>query len=371
MWRHGIHAFLEILRYRVPKCLHHMLAFIYVACSTMALLYENVTSFRDTWIECFGDLGRYRMAIDTWIECLGDFGRYRIAIKDDQPGNRKVWSYVTKHWHTKASDRSPSVERLYHHLAMLARPYTSNQLASQIRSLTCVLHSRSARDSIINLFTPKLVSPRLYKCSESETVTAKTHPRSIADIVYFKVLQHTINSACVALDSRLHLSSSSSVRCGTWWQSTSRLSKLRSTTSIQAIRIHFENSSYVFVPSLHRCKNLTEALVSGMMARAVIYSILCQATSASPLTSSRPDTSMIAYTGFVTSLLYLLIAAALLGAVHLIAKAYGPVTINGILMALTSMAWWIMRGDDPTFSVAQWMYALSPRPQNLHLQETI
>lgn len=71
MWRHGIHAFLEVLRHRLPDSLEHMLAFIYMT----ALLYEIVSAFEDTWIECLGDLGRYRM-----------------AIEDDEPKDREVWS---------------------------------------------------------------------------------------------------------------------------------------------------------------------------------------------------------------------------------------------------------------------------------------
>ena len=54
MWRHGIHAFLEVLRHRLPESLEHMLAFIYIAYSMMALLYETVSIFEDTWIECLG-----------------------------------------------------------------------------------------------------------------------------------------------------------------------------------------------------------------------------------------------------------------------------------------------------------------------------
>lgn len=54
MWRHGIHAFLEVLRHRLPDSLEHMLAFIYIAYSMMALLYETVPAFEDTWIECLG-----------------------------------------------------------------------------------------------------------------------------------------------------------------------------------------------------------------------------------------------------------------------------------------------------------------------------
>ncbi|KAJ3577167.1 hypothetical protein NPX13_g3404 [Xylaria arbuscula] len=58
MWRHGIHSFLELLRHRLPGSLEHMLTFIYLAYSMMALLYETVPAFEDTWIECLGDLGR-------------------------------------------------------------------------------------------------------------------------------------------------------------------------------------------------------------------------------------------------------------------------------------------------------------------------
>lgn len=64
MWRHGIHSFLELLRHRLPASLDHMLAFIYLAYTMMALLYETVPAFEDTWIECLGDLARYRMAIE-------------------------------------------------------------------------------------------------------------------------------------------------------------------------------------------------------------------------------------------------------------------------------------------------------------------
>ncbi|KAI9775610.1 MAG: hypothetical protein M1839_001011 [Geoglossum umbratile] len=64
MWRHGIHSFLELLRHRLPDSLEHMLAFIYLAYSMMAFLFETVPTFEDTWIECLGDLGRYRMAIE-------------------------------------------------------------------------------------------------------------------------------------------------------------------------------------------------------------------------------------------------------------------------------------------------------------------
>ena len=64
MWRHSIHSFLELLRHRLPASLDHMLTFIYLAYSMMALLYETVLVFKDMWIESLGNLGRYRIAIE-------------------------------------------------------------------------------------------------------------------------------------------------------------------------------------------------------------------------------------------------------------------------------------------------------------------
>jgi hypothetical protein len=117
MWRHGIHSFLELLRHRLPDSLEHMLAFIYLAYSMMALLYETVPTFEDTWIESRGDLGRYRM-----------------AIEDDDIRDREVWTGVARFWYSKAADKSP-VGRLYHHLAILARPNAQQQLYYYTRSL--------------------------------------------------------------------------------------------------------------------------------------------------------------------------------------------------------------------------------------------
>ena len=59
MWRHAIHAFLEVLRHRLPESLEHMLAFISIAFAMMTLLVETVPMFENTWIECLGDLGLF------------------------------------------------------------------------------------------------------------------------------------------------------------------------------------------------------------------------------------------------------------------------------------------------------------------------
>jgi hypothetical protein len=81
MWKHGIHSFLELLRRRLPESMDYMLAFIYLAYQMMALLYETVPAFEDTWIECLGDLGRYRM-----------------AIEDEDVRDRETWAGVARSW---------------------------------------------------------------------------------------------------------------------------------------------------------------------------------------------------------------------------------------------------------------------------------
>ncbi|KAJ8058490.1 hypothetical protein OCU04_012678 [Sclerotinia nivalis] len=105
----------------------------------MALLYETVPAFEDTWIECLGDLGRYRM-----------------AIEDDDIRDLEVWTGVARHWYSKASDKAPTTGRLYHHLAILARPNALQQLYYYAKSLCAVVPFTSARESILTLFDPVL-----------------------------------------------------------------------------------------------------------------------------------------------------------------------------------------------------------------------
>ena len=160
MWRHGIYAFLEVLRHRLPESLDHMLAFISIAYSTIALLYETVPTFEDTWIECLGNLSRYHM-----------------AIEDDDMRDREVWSVVARFWYDKAADKNPNVGRLYHHLAILARPYTLQQLSLYLHALTCMLPFESARGSIMTLFNPILEGRESAnrRSSSMETMFIKAH----------------------------------------------------------------------------------------------------------------------------------------------------------------------------------------------------
>lgn len=159
MWRHGIHSFLELLRHRLPDSLDHMLSFVYLAYSMMALLMESVPSFEDTWIECLGDLARYRMAIE------------EVDMRD-----REVWACVARMWYDKAADKSPNVGRIQHHLAVLARPNIVQQLFYYSKALVSVQPFPNARDSVMLLFNPFLLDGEMarqrYPLVESAFVEA-------------------------------------------------------------------------------------------------------------------------------------------------------------------------------------------------------
>jgi hypothetical protein len=55
-----------------------MLKFIDTACSIMTLLLKDIPAFEVTW-----------------IECLGNLARYRIAFEEDM-SLRETWNYVAR-----------------------------------------------------------------------------------------------------------------------------------------------------------------------------------------------------------------------------------------------------------------------------------
>lgn len=64
LWRHGVHAHLEVLRRDLPASHGHMVSFIYSTYPLLADLYEKQ---RGSWLE------------QIWAECLGDLARYRYV----------------------------------------------------------------------------------------------------------------------------------------------------------------------------------------------------------------------------------------------------------------------------------------------------
>ena len=86
------------------------------------------------------------------------FSNQLEKIEDDDIRDREVWTGVARHWYSKASDKAPTTGRLYHHLAILARPNALQQLFYYSKSLCVVIPFTSARESILTLFEPVLNS---------------------------------------------------------------------------------------------------------------------------------------------------------------------------------------------------------------------
>ncbi|KAK0749220.1 hypothetical protein B0T18DRAFT_427375 [Schizothecium vesticola] len=187
MWRHGIHSFLELLRHNLPSSLEHMLTFIYLAYSMMALLYETVPAFEETWIECLGDLGRYRM-----------------AIEDDNIRDREIWTDVSRAWYHKASDRAPTTGRLYHHLAILARPNALQQLFFYNKALCVAIPFVSARESIMTLFDPIMAAQtsKQSRLPATEHAFVKTHGIMFSN-KNVEQLPETMDEFITSLDSHI------------------------------------------------------------------------------------------------------------------------------------------------------------------------
>ncbi|KAJ6132339.1 hypothetical protein N7471_007554 [Penicillium samsonianum] len=142
MWRYGVHSFLELLRQKLPGSMEYMLDFIYLSYSMITLLLESVSGFKETWIECLGDLARYRMAVEEFDK------------KD-----RELWAGVSRYWYNLDADRSPENGRIQHHLAVLARPDVLQQFFHYTKALISVRAFPNALDSMTQLIAPLMNMP--------------------------------------------------------------------------------------------------------------------------------------------------------------------------------------------------------------------
>jgi hypothetical protein len=139
MWKYGIYYFLELLHHRPHPCMEIAVKVEYPAYQIMSLLYENALYFEDAW-----------------IECLGQLVRYRTAVEEDNLGICEDWAGVPSSWCSKAANRILDVGRLYHHLAILARPHHLQQLYFHSGALISQQLFLSTRNSIHVSFKPVL-----------------------------------------------------------------------------------------------------------------------------------------------------------------------------------------------------------------------
>jgi hypothetical protein len=71
-----------------------MLAYLYLSYSMMALVIESVPRLEDTW-----------------IECLGDLVRYKVTIEEPDLLDRQVWAEVARMWYNQAADLTTVLAR--------------------------------------------------------------------------------------------------------------------------------------------------------------------------------------------------------------------------------------------------------------------
>jgi hypothetical protein len=86
--------------------------------------------------------------------------------------NRTVDARVR--WYLKASDRSPQTGRLYHHLAILARPNALQQLFYFVKALSVAQPYLVAKESVLILFDP-IPSRRLRRLPAVIAAFIKVH----------------------------------------------------------------------------------------------------------------------------------------------------------------------------------------------------
>ena len=113
------------------------------------------------------------------INCIsvGDLARYRMAIEYDEVRVKDVWRNIARFWYDRAADKTPTTGRIYHNLAILARPCSIEKLSLYTKALTCLTSFESARESIITLFNPILYSqdPASRRSSSFESVFIRAH----------------------------------------------------------------------------------------------------------------------------------------------------------------------------------------------------
>lgn len=158
MWLHGIHSFLEVLRMKLDEnSKEYMLRFIVSAYSMLILLVESVPLFQDVWIECLGDIARYRMMVveHDHQECL-------------------LWTCIARDWYNKAANSRYTEGRIQHHLAVLA-PDLLQQFFLFTKALVSIRPFPNARANLETLCNSLVRGPEIGKAISIDETFSKIH----------------------------------------------------------------------------------------------------------------------------------------------------------------------------------------------------
>ena len=126
MWCYCIGTFLESFHHQLSDSLEHMHALISSAYSMTTLLFENVP-----------------MSEDTWIECLGDLGRYRMALEDDESHDKETFGSISRYWYQTAKRRAVQHEDLHPYLARPSHVADTSRLSAYIQATTSSFKEQS------------------------------------------------------------------------------------------------------------------------------------------------------------------------------------------------------------------------------------
>lgn len=136
MWHNGIFGLLNLQESRQPDSTEHMLSFIYYCYSLLTLFLETTApKFERVWMECLGDLSRYRMSLE-------------VADSPDWD----LWAGIARYWYNKAADRAPDEGRIQHHMAVLFRHDIAQRLFFYTKALVSVNALPDAKSALLNLF---------------------------------------------------------------------------------------------------------------------------------------------------------------------------------------------------------------------------
>ncbi|KAJ6003936.1 hypothetical protein N7540_013218 [Penicillium herquei] len=137
LWDCGILPCLELMRQKLPGSMEFLIRFISISYSVLSLLLENVSAFKEIWMECLGDLSRYRMGIEV----------SSMAV-------RETWVGVSQGWYSRYEQIVLGQARIQCKLAVLARPDRLRQLFYYTKALVSVFPHRDTHEGITRLFQP-------------------------------------------------------------------------------------------------------------------------------------------------------------------------------------------------------------------------
>ncbi|KAJ5461038.1 uncharacterized protein N7458_002590 [Penicillium daleae] len=155
VWGTGINSPLAALKAKRPQSLDYVWTFIYIAYSSLTSLLENVSVFRETWMDFLGDLAQFGM----------DFKESEMDCK--------VWAGIARDWYSQVSDQSPKIGRIQYRLAMIAWPDFLKQLFLLMKALITVFPFPDARDGIEWLFTHFEKKGIVYAIPPGEFITLR------------------------------------------------------------------------------------------------------------------------------------------------------------------------------------------------------